>query len=262
MSTPLRVVGPAWMAGDIGATADWGFDVPDEPSDFWCSGDHYARLRASGFDISLTTPGGVIPLVGLTQREVAVCELVELAARPPASAAFVKPNDVKLPGIFEAKVYDPGELRAAIDTLLGARSVSSATTLTMSVSEPVDFGVEVRSFVLDGEVIECCAYSNGQGAWGRGLDDLVDDVSKYEIKSMIATLANSATLPRAFVVDIGFVDGGWDFIETNPAASSSWYSWTPGSDVAEAIRVGQHDDPVFEWTDPLKHRPLTPLTWR
>lgn len=261
MSIPLRVVGPAWMAADIGGVPDWGFDVPAEPSDFWCSGDHYARLRASGVDISFSTPGGVIPILGHARREVSVRELTDVVSNPPVSSAFVKPNDLKLPGIFEAQVYDPSQLRQAFERLLDARSVTASTTMLMSVSEPVSFGAEVRAFVLDGQVIECCAYSNGQGAWGRGLDRLVDGVSQGEIRSKIESLMATVSLPRAFVVDVGFLDGQWEFIETNPASSSSWYSWVPGPDVAEAIRVGQHDDPAFEWKDPLKHRPLPPLTW-
>lgn len=41
---PLHVVGPKWMSADLGRVHDYGFDVPDRPTDFWCSGAHYASI--------------------------------------------------------------------------------------------------------------------------------------------------------------------------------------------------------------------------
>lgn len=252
---PLRVVGPRWMADDLGAAHDWGFDAPaDDGCDFWCSGDHYGRLVASGSDISFSTPGGTLPLVGWIARSLSFWDLGELHANPPRSRVFAKPNDLKLPGLFDAEVYEPRALVAALERVMGSRSVVDASAILVSLSEPVVFGVEVRTFVLDGQVIECCAYSNGQGFWGRGLDGLIDEVSESEIVSLVEQFVSQSEMPRSLVVDVGFCDDEWEIIETNPAASSSWYSWTPGASVPEAIRAGQHDDPSFTWRDPLDHR--------
>ncbi|HRI64191.1 MAG TPA: ATP-grasp domain-containing protein [Polyangium sp.] len=140
--------------------------------------------------------------------------------------AFIKPTDEKC---FPARVYDNG---AAIhpDSLL-------ARDLLVLVSEPVQFEVEFRFFVVERRIATFSPYiRNGsiarddEGDWSsneREIDDawacmrrLLDDAS--------------VDLPPAVVVDVGYmVDRGWGIVEANPA----WASGLCGSDPREVLAV-------------------------
>lgn len=258
MRPPLRVVGPPWLADDLGGTPDRGFETDGQPADWWCSGTHYARLVASGLDVAFSTPGGCLPLIGLPGRPpISVVPLGELLGGSGLpQRVFAKPNDVKLEA-FPADVYSARELT---QTLVGAVDrYTHAESLPVALCEPMTFGAEARCFVLDGQVVSTCAYTDGHGRLGRGLDDLLDAAEVARIREVVEGFVASADLPRAAVVDVGHWRGEWVLIETNPAASSSWYCDIPPPGVAEAIRAGQHDEARHTWTDPITHIRTRPL---
>lgn len=86
------------------------------------------------------------------------------------------------------------------------------------VAEPVRFVSEVRSFVLDGAVVDAAVY--------EGTADIADAVS------FISKLIASLDLPRAVVIDVGFIaERGWALIEFNGA----WGAGLNGCKAAKAM---------------------------
>lgn len=259
---PLHVVGPKWMSADLGGVHDYGFDVPDRPTDFWCSGAHYASLRASEFEISFSTPGGMIPLVDSPWRsEVSVLTLAEVLDDPPRTPVFSKLNDLKLTP-FIACVRTPGKLVSDLEAIAESAMTTDPESMAISLTPPLDLSgaMEVRCFVLDGRAVSACPYSDGLGQMGNELDHLLDDRDRLELCRLVDRFAEQTPgLPRAFVIDFAYIEDEWVVLETNPASSSSWYCDQPPPGVAEAIRAGQHDDDAYEWTDPMRHLTTVPL---
>lgn len=259
---PLHVVGPRWMADDLGGVHDYGFDAPDSPADFWCSGAHYASLRASGVDITFSTPGGMIPLVDSPWRTgVAVRSLADVLDDPPPGPVFSKLNDLKLTS-FIARVRSMSELVRDLEELSESTLIRAPQSLPIALAEPLDLSrsMEVRCFVLDDLLVSACPYSDGRGDMGRGLDGLIDDEHLFDLAGIVDEfVASVPELPRAFVIDFAFISGKWVPLETNPASSSSWYCDRPPADVAKAIRAGQHDGDHCAWTDPVDHLVRLPL---
>jgi hypothetical protein len=72
------------------------------------------------------------------------------------------------------------------------------------VSEPVSFTTEARTFVMDGTVLDAAVYEGSPETAGAA--------------TFVEALTNSMSLPRAVVIDVGFIDpGGWAVIEFNAA---------------------------------------------
>lgn len=259
---PLHIVGPKWMSVDLGGVHDYGFDVPDRPTDFWCSGAHYASLRASEFGISFSTPGGMLPLADSPWRSgVSVSTLAEVLDDPPRTPVFSKLNDLKLTS-FAARVRTPGKLVSDLEAIAESTMTTDPESMLIAVAPPLDLSraMEVRCFVLDGRAVSACPYSDGDGEMGNGLDRLLDDRDRTELHRLVGRFAEQTPdLPRAFVLDFADVEGQWTVLETNPASSSSWYCDQPPPGVAQAIRAGQHDDAAYEWADPVRHLTRAPL---
>ena len=259
---PLHVVGPKWMSADLGGVHDYGFDVPDRPTDFWCSGAHYASLRASNFNVRFSTPGGMIPLVDSPWRTgVTVSSLADVLDRPPATPVFSKLNDLKLTS-FIARVRTPDELVRDLEDIAASMLIRRAESLPIALAPPLDLSgaMEVRCFVLDARMVSACPYSDGRGDMGRGLDHLLDTEVETDLARLVESFAcRTLHLPRAFVIDFACIGGRWMPLETNPASSSSWYCDCPSAEVSRAIRVGQHDGPIYEWADPIRHLTSLPL---
>lgn len=108
--------------------------------------------------------------------------------------AFVKPATPKQ---FAAGVYETG---AAV-----ARECFGLPPETlMLVSEAVAFASEVRTFLLDGIVLDGAVYQ-GEAEVSEAID-------------FVERLSRSMPLPRAIVVDVGFINArGWSVIEFNAA---------------------------------------------
>jgi len=141
---------------------------------------------------------------------------------------FVKPAD-PLDRCFDAGVYsNPGDIRAA-------RGIDPDTPVL--VAEPVEFLAEFRCFVREVSVVATSPYlSFGRPvwrAWGQGGEKAVSSMDALAICSRLLA-ARSVTLPPAFVVDVGLIEGrGWAVVEFNPA----WCSGLLGADPAAVLAV-------------------------
>lgn len=121
--------------------------------------------------------------------------------------AFVKPVTPKQ---FRGAVYtSPADLAAECQGLPESTPVF--------VAERVMLTAEVRSFVLDGQILDAAAY--------EGTASLPD------AHVFIADLLQAMPLPRAVVVDVGYIaDRGWAVIEFNAA-------WGAGLNGCSATKV-------------------------
>ena len=110
----------------------------------------------------------------------------------------------------------PSQVYATVADLRGAtEGLEPGTELLLS--QPVSFTAEVRTFVLDGRVLDAAAYEN--------------DASLVDARTIVERLVHSVTLPAAVVVDVGLLaDGTWAVIELNAA-------WGAGLNGCDAARV-------------------------
>ena len=108
--------------------------------------------------------------------------------------AFIKPV---MPKQFRGAVY-----QSAAALVEECRGLAQETPVF--VAELVSFTSEVRSFVLDGRVLDAAVY--------EGSANVADAIQ------FVAALTQAIALPRAVVVDGGYVVGrGWSVIEFNAA---------------------------------------------
>jgi len=159
------------------------------------------------------------------QREVRFTTLDEARSYPIRS--FIKPADDKC---FPAAVYASG-------ASLPASTRELPDTTPVLLSEPVDWEVEFRCFVLDRAVTTFSPY------WRAGVLARADDgrwpASSHEMDAALgfveALLADPAVrLPAAIVVDIGRITGrGWAVVEAN----ASWGSGIYGCDALRILPV-------------------------
>jgi hypothetical protein len=85
------------------------------------------------------------------------------------------------------------------------------------IAETVRLTAEVRSFVLEGQVLDAAVYE-GNAAIGDAI-------------AFIAEVLKTVSLPRSVVVDVGFIaDRGWAVIEFNAA-------WGAGLNGSNATKV-------------------------
>jgi ATP-grasp domain, R2K clade family 2 len=126
------------------------------------------------------------------QRQLARRTLDETASL--SFPSFIKPV---MPKQFRGAVYP-----SSAGLLEECRGLPPNTGVF--VAEPVSLAAEVRTFVLGGHVLDAAVY--------EGATDVTDAVR------FVTALAQAVTLPRAVVVDVGFVVGrGWAVIEFNAA---------------------------------------------
>lgn len=141
---------------------------------------------------------------------------------------FIKPAD-PLDRCFDAGVYsDARDIRAP-------RGIDP--DLPVLVAEPVEWLAEFRCFVLDGKVVASSPYlSFGRPfwrAWGQGGEKAVPSQDALAVCGRLLA-ERSVTLPPAFVVDVGLVEGrGWAVVEFNPA----WCSGLLGADPSAVLGV-------------------------
>jgi hypothetical protein len=121
---------------------------------------------------------------------------------------FIKPVTPKQ---FRGTVY-----RSAKELANECRGLPPETAVF--VSEVVQITTEVRSFLLDGRVLDASAY--------EGNAAIVDAIA------FISELAHAVELPRTVVVDVGLiVDRGWAVIEFN----ASWGAGLNGCDASKVL---------------------------
>lgn len=159
----------------------------------------------------------------LLLREVRLMTLEE--ARALKERAFVKPTDEKC---FPARVYASNAMDA--DPALPG-------SLPVLVSEPVEFEVELRFFIVERAIATLSPYIRG-GELARG-ETLEWEAASSEIEEGSALVRElladtSVDLPAAVVVDVGRMRGrGWGVVEANPA----WASGLCGSDPPRVLPV-------------------------
>ncbi len=137
-----------------------------------------------------------------------------------SGAWFLKPAEDKS---FATRVYDaPSELPDASLFL---------EEIPVLVSEPVEWQLEVRCFVLDRRVRALSPYFRSgelatvaEGQWPFFRDE---EAEAREFAERV--LADSRlTFPPSVVLDIGFIMGrGWAIVELNPAWGSGIYGCNP-----------------------------------
>lgn len=142
--------------------------------------------------------------------------------------AFVKPAD-PLDRCFDAGVYST------------ARDIRAPQRIDLDipvlVAEPVEFLAEFRCFVREGSVVATSPYlSFGKPvwkSWGQGAEQARPSKDALAVcERLLAT--PSPSLPPAFVVDVGLIEGrGWAVVEFNPA----WCSGLLGADPAAVLGV-------------------------
>jgi hypothetical protein len=133
---------------------------------------------------------------------------------------FVKPAD-PLDKWFDAGLYsDVRDIRT--------RGRSRPDTPVL-LSEPVEWLVEVRYFVLEGVPIAGSPYiAYGRSVW-NGTDSPMPSAGMSVVEGVCEAMAGE--LPPAFVIDVGRIDDrGWAVVEFNPV-------WSAGLLNADAYAV-------------------------
>lgn len=183
--------------------------------------DIYAEIVAEQCHLTLTKPDDNW-LAGIsetfTKRRISYGQLQEFIHD---ENIFIKCSDFKS---FKAGVYDK------VTDIKGFDSVDlNATVFT---SEVVEWNLEVRCFVLNGEIKTHSSY------WRNDSFD-TDSLSETEQKDLFDFFGNfiqhySSSLPNAIVLDFGIIKGkGWALIEANPA----WCSGLYACDAEKALEV-------------------------
>lgn len=144
------------------------------------------------------------------QRQVAKRTLSEAQSLP--FPTFIKPVTPKQ---FRGAVY-----KSANELTQECRGLPPDTAVF--VAEPVTLTAEVRSFVLDGRVLDAALYEGTAQ---------IGDAIKF-----VAELVAAMKLPRTVVVDVGFVaERGWAVIEFNAAWGAGLNGCDPGKVVAAIL---------------------------
>ncbi|HEY1396578.1 ATP-grasp domain-containing protein [Roseateles sp.] len=144
-------------------------------------------------------------------------------AKQNSSAAFVKPPNDKS---FPAGVYAGSELPNEYPD-----------DMPVLVSEVVTWEKEFRCFILDRALRTYSVYSR-HGELQRDADFVSTPTEDEQVKGFLAELLadSRVDLPRATVVDVGFIQGqGWACVEQNAAWGAGIYGCEPSA-VLEVIR--------------------------
>ena len=188
----------------------------------------FARVTARTLGIALLEP----PLDLLarvpeqfSRRQVELVTFKDLERLK--SPTFVKPAD-PLDKWFDAGIHaDVRDIRTK-----GRVSWDAPVLL----SEPVEWSVEFRYFVLDGKPVAGSRYlAYGRPAWklfDSNRPEPMPTVCSSFVERLCADMG--ARLPPAFVVDAGLIDErGWAVVEFNPA----WCAGLLGADPGPVLAV-------------------------
>jgi hypothetical protein len=164
----------------------------------------------------------------LLGRRVRFMTLAEARALP--GPVFVKPADEKA---FDAKVWASGA------ELPGPALLPDH--LAVLVADPVRWGLEVRCFVVDGEVVTCSPYVR-DGALARAEDGSwpAAPAELAAARAFAAEVLRDVPVPPAVALDVGTLGsselgGPWAVIETN----ACWGSGVYGCDPAAVLRAAR-----------------------
>ncbi len=104
-------------------------------------------------------------------------------------------------------------------------------SLPLLVSEPVEWTVEYRCFVLERQVVALSTYSR-HGQMQHAPTAAPAEI--VEARRFTETLLAEVSLPPAVVLDVGEIaGGGWAVVEANPAWASALY----GCEAAHVLPV-------------------------
>ncbi len=182
---------------------------------------------------------------GLRQRDVKYTMLGE--ARRLDSPTFVKPAEDKC---FPAQVYQSGAELPKIDVL--------PETTPLLTAESVEWSVEWRCFVLEGQVVTSSPYWRDgalaqcpDGSWPATMEE------RDQALDFAAHVLGQAAyaLPSAVVLDVGHIRRkGWAVVEANAAWGSGIYGCEPASVLRVIERAGvqrthlSEEDRKWVWT--------------
>ncbi len=183
--------------------------------------DIYAEIVAEQCNLTLTKPDdhwlSIIPKE-FTKRKILYGQLKDFINQGPV---FIKCSDFKS---FKAGIFDK------VTDIKGFDSLDPE--MTVFISEVVEWELEVRCFVLNGEIQTFSSY------WRNGVYD-TDPLKEMEQQELSAFFSRfmeqyAETLPKAIVLDFGVINGkGWALIEANPA----WCSGLYACDAVKALEV-------------------------
>ncbi|WP_071529335.1 ATP-grasp domain-containing protein [Gemmata obscuriglobus] len=108
--------------------------------------------------------------------------------------------------------------------------VRSCPDAPVLLSEPVEWSVELRYFVLEGRVIAGSPYlSYGRPAWRRtDASGPLPTAGRPLVEQLCADMKDR--LPPVFVADVGLIeDRGWAVVEFNPVWSAGLLNADPGA---------------------------------
>lgn len=173
-----------------------------------------------------------------TQRDI------ELTAMDIARQ-FTKPYFVKnADGMkaFEAKVYSSGTALPSPDYY--------DDDYALLVSEPVEWEVEYRCFVMEREVRTLSIYlRDGElaklpdGTWQQNDEEMAE--AKQFCEQLL--LGTNVPIPPAVVIDVGRIAGrGWAVIEANPAYGAGIYGCDPKQVLQVVNRCTMAENDVSE----------------
>ena len=134
--------------------------------------------------------------------------------------AFVKPAGAKA---FKAKVYETGdELRQA--------GAPYDPTIMVLVSDPVNFEVEYRCFVLKNRIATASVYA-------RKVEKVENELNEAVLFAHEVVYRMGDQCPAAFVLDVGRIEGrGWAVVDASPCWRANLYE----CDAAQVLRVLEH----------------------
>lgn len=147
-------------------------------------------------------------------------------ARNINKPTFIKPAEGKS---FQAQVYYSSDKLPSED--------SQPDNMPIYMSEPVNWEIEFRCFVLEREIATLSIYSRN-GTLAENEQWLASEQEFKEARKFIgAVLSNeNVKMPPAYVLDVGRISGrGWAIVEANPA----WASGIYGCDTSAILPVLQ-----------------------
>jgi hypothetical protein len=180
------------------------------------------------------------------RRQVVIANLAE--ARLLTQPAFVKPARRKW---FPARVYAAG---SEIEISRGCPE-----DLPVLIAEPVEFGLEVRLFVKEREIIAWTPYSC-HGVSLRGRRHPSDDAAGPALNFGRELLGDTTVaIPPAVTIDVGLIEGrGWAVVEANATWASALYRADPLQVLPALARASRSFDSVIGEDVPWIERGASP----
>lgn len=238
-----------WRVEELSQFADVHHDLgldtsaaADDHTFLWCPGAWAAAAVQRYPHMQLSSPGpdwlDTLP-ASLTGRAASTFEASDL--RPVLRVSGLQRVFAKLPETkherFEAGVRAVDDLDRELAQLpLGE---------LVQVQPPVQFGYEVRCWVLSRTVVAATPYFVGvaREQWSEHSDPAATTAAVQWLTT--ALQSRSAAVPPAAVIDVGWCsrpfngDPGWRVVEANAPWSADWYDAEDMTAVLRTVRASQ-----------------------